>query len=281
MCLWGCFVFVCWVAYGAGSVPFQVALEEARPGEGGGGATSGVAVETLDAPLEPKENVVEGGGGLSQPAYRMQRVILDAGHGGSDTGEESPSRFREKDLTLAVAKLLAYELKKVLPVEVFLTRRGDVDMSVAERAEFAKAKSGDFLICLHAGASFSPTAHGFEIFCSPPTPSAEAPDASAPGPEGSPFGGGASVGATRAIAESVAEAVVKGASAENRGIRDVPCRILHLVGMPGFLIEVGNLTNPTEAALLETEAYQTQMAQAIAAGLKTYLAGGEPTGAGE
>ena len=61
--------------------------------------------------------------------------------------------YTEKDLTMAVASAMEEELKKYDGIEVYVTRQGDADMSLKERADFAASKNADFLFCLHFNTS--------------------------------------------------------------------------------------------------------------------------------
>ena len=96
-------------------------------------------------------------------------VALDPGHGGSNQGADylvnTDSKILEKDLTLELAKLIKIELEKE-GVEVFLTRNEDVDMSLAERAEYACERNARFIISLHFNASERHTLYGTELWIS-------------------------------------------------------------------------------------------------------------------
>ena len=79
-------------------------------------------------------------------------VVLDPGHGGENLGAQYDG-YTEKDLTMAVASAMEEELKKYDGIEVYVTRQGDEDMSLKERADFAASKNADFLFCLHFNTS--------------------------------------------------------------------------------------------------------------------------------
>ena len=82
-------------------------------------------------------------------------IALDPGHGGTNLGADYlldiESNILEKDLTLALAKLIEEELEKN-GVKVFLLRTEDVSMSLAERAEYASEQNAQFIISLHFNA---------------------------------------------------------------------------------------------------------------------------------
>ena len=198
-------------------------------------------------------------------------IILDPGHSGNDAGCRGPDGLSEKDLVLAVARRLGPLLQTTLGAKVLLTRAGDDDMTLEERASFANRNDGDLLVSIHAGASFSTTARGFELFC--PAYGHASHEEGGRGATRRPVAAQSSyVDPSREIAEAVAAGLAAETSTPPRGVHEVGCRLLKDVAMPGLLIEVGFLTNPAEAALLGTEAYQDKIALGIAAGLRAYVA---------
>ena len=92
-------------------------------------------------------------------------VVLDPGHGGENLGAQYDG-YTEKDLTMAVASAMEEELKKYDGIEVYVTRQGDEDMSLKERADFAASKNADFLFCLHFNTSLERNLFGSEVWIS-------------------------------------------------------------------------------------------------------------------
>ncbi|MDE7015926.1 MAG: N-acetylmuramoyl-L-alanine amidase, partial [Kineothrix sp.] len=92
-------------------------------------------------------------------------VVLDAGHGGENLGAQY-NGYTEKDMTLTVASAMKEELEKYEGIEVHMTRSGDKDMSLEERAEFAASKNADFLFCLHFNSSLERNLFGSEVWIS-------------------------------------------------------------------------------------------------------------------
>lgn len=91
----------------------------------------------------------------AQVGKQLRTIIVDAGHGGTDPGAvgqyENSMRSKEKDVTLAISKKLAAELKKQMPdVKVVATRNTDVYQSPKEKANIANENKGDLFICIHA-----------------------------------------------------------------------------------------------------------------------------------
>jgi len=77
-------------------------------------------------------------------------IVLDPGHGGIDGGARGRHGSVEKDITLAVAKILEKAIAKAGPFDVFLTRRDDYFLSLKERVKIATRKQADLFISIHA-----------------------------------------------------------------------------------------------------------------------------------
>ncbi len=191
-------------------------------------------------------------------------VAIDAGHGGTDPGCQS-SAIQEKDLTLAIAQQVASLLQASFEGRAILTRSQDASPSLQVRARLANAQNADLMISVHAGASMSPSAHGFELFVPP-----DARLSAALGnPEVQARGAAKHAPESAAIAEVLARKLAEATGAVNRGIRVTPCRLFDEVNRACLVVEVGSLTNREEATKLADQAYQTKIAEAIADAVRT------------
>lgn len=102
----------------------------------------------------------------AEKAYAASvKIVIDPGHGGSNLGAQY-NGYTEKDMTMAVANAMAEELKKYEGVEVYLTRTGDAELSLQQRADYAKSVGADFLFCLHFNMSEYHTLYGMEVWVS-------------------------------------------------------------------------------------------------------------------
>lgn len=87
----------------------------------------------------------------SKPAIKKPfRVVVDAGHGGVDSGAEGVSGVFEKNVTLAFVRTLRDELEKNSDLEVFLTRDSDVFLRLNERVQKARNYGADLFVSIHA-----------------------------------------------------------------------------------------------------------------------------------
>ncbi len=95
---------------------------------------------------------------------RALRVAIDPGHGGRDPGTTGRRGTREKNVVLAIAKLVHAKLSAMSGVEPMLTRDRDVLIPLKKRSQLAVAQEADLFLSIHANASRSRKAQGFETF---------------------------------------------------------------------------------------------------------------------
>lgn len=93
------------------------------------------------------------------------RIAIDPGHGGENLGAQYKG-YTEKYMTMVVANAMAEELQKYEGIEVFLTRTDDTELSLQQRADYAKEAGADFLFCLHFNMSENHTLYGTEVWVS-------------------------------------------------------------------------------------------------------------------
>ena len=194
-------------------------------------------------------------------------IVIDPGHGGSDSGYEGRQGLLEKDVTLSLAQELRRILQQKTHLKSFLTRADDRSLNLRERANAANQLQGDLIISLHAGASTTNQASGIQIFY---------PKAQRISNQTQRLGS-AGVSARQATAEhesrskkfaaAVQRNIQASRLAETGTVLGAPLLILRDTTIPGFLIEVGFLSNPAEEALLATEAYRQKIAASIADGI--------------
>jgi len=170
------------------------------------------------------------------------RIVLDAGHGGRDPGAISPIGIREKDVVLATT-LLAAELLGRAGADVTLTRSDDTFVPLNERADVANRLSADLFASIHADSCRDPSVRGFTIYV-----------ARAARPE------------SLALADRI-ERRLSVLGIASRGVRRANYRVLVRTACPAVLVELGYLSNITEAAKLSRSSYRRKLAGAIAEGL--------------
>jgi N-acetylmuramoyl-L-alanine amidase len=204
-------------------------------------------------------------------AFGTNRVIvIDPGHGGSNTGTHSvlDGRF-EKEFTLDTA----LHLKPLLETNgwtVFLTRTNDTYVSLSDRVAFAEAHHAALFISLHFNSAGPDTNQaGLETYCLTPTgmPSTVTRDYSdiwSESLQGNHFDA-----QNLQLAVRVHSALLHAMGMEDRGVRRARfITVLRGQNCPAILIEAGYLSNPTEAKLIESAEYRQKLAESLAAALK-------------
>nr|WP_314772974.1 N-acetylmuramoyl-L-alanine amidase [uncultured Porphyromonas sp.] len=97
-------------------------------------------------------------------AQRLFTVVLDAGHGGKDSGTVG-NGGKEKDITLAVTKLVGAKIQASHPeVRVLYTRRADVFVGLQERADFANRNKASMMLSIHVNSAPSKSVYGTETY---------------------------------------------------------------------------------------------------------------------
>jgi len=96
---------------------------------------------------------------------KVGRIVIDAGHGGHDTGTIGPTGLLEKDLCLDVALRLGALISQRLPgAEVIYTRDDDTFIPLEQRTAIATQAKADLFISIHANSSPDPSARGIETY---------------------------------------------------------------------------------------------------------------------
>ena len=97
-------------------------------------------------------------------SYRVQSVVIDAGHGGKDPGTHTKYGV-EKDIVLKIALKLGKYIEQGLPeVKVYYTRTTDVFVPLEKRAAFANKKNADVFISIHCNWISKPSFYGTETY---------------------------------------------------------------------------------------------------------------------
>jgi N-acetylmuramoyl-L-alanine amidase len=216
----------------------------------------------------------------------IKRIVLDAGHGGSQVGALADSGASEKEITLDLALRLRRLLQNA-SFEVLLTREADLTMSLEQRVAFANARRADVFVSIHVNWISRRGVRPVETYHVGPTDDpAVLKLAGAENRES-----GYSLGAyrrlleriyiderrdeSRALARTINAELFRALSAvnpglENRGVKMAPFAVLVGTEMPAILVEVSCLSNENEAELLTTDDYRARIAAALLRGIQSY-----------
>ncbi len=223
-----------------------------------------------------------------QLGLNVNRIVIDPGHGGKDSGCETHQKYKEKDITLALAKRLASRLKKEIGCEVFLTRDKDVFLSLEQRTAIANMKKADLFISLHVNAHKDVRIHGLETYFLNMATDQRAVMVAARENATSEKNisdlqtilndlmMNTKIRESSRLAHQVQKGMVGGAGKRyrkirNLGVKQAPFYVLIGAQMPAVLVEVGFLSNRTERKRLMNKAYQERLAVGICDGVKCYI----------
>ena len=202
------------------------------------------------------------------PALRgdARTVVLDPGHGGMDGGTRGARNQLEKNYTLDWARRTERLLTNA-GWKVFLTRRSDVDVSLAERVAFADRVRADVFISLHFNSTFPQIqSSGIETFCLTPSGMPSTLARGYPDDVRISYPNNRFDTANLALAFRVQQLLIKETQARDDGVKRARFMgVLRYQNRPAILVEGGFLSNPREAAAIQSEAYRETLAQAVAA----------------
>jgi N-acetylmuramoyl-L-alanine amidase len=214
---------------------------------------------------------------------KLSRVVIDAGHGGHDTGTIGPSGYTEKEVVLDVAMRLKDLIENDLGAEVVMTRSKDVFVPLETRTAVANQQKADLFISIHANSSKQKTVRGVETFFLNITRSREVLDIAAR--ENATSGGlihdlddivkkimmNDKIDESRDLAQHVQKslAALKG-SGPDRGVKEAPFVVLIGANMPSVLAEIGFISNPSDEKQVKTPAWRQQIAESLFEGVRSY-----------
>lgn len=213
---------------------------------------------------------------------RFDTVVVDAGHGGSDTGATGPSGSLEKDIALAIARNLAVRLR-ARGVTVVMTRDADVRVPLEQRTAVANDARADLFVSVHANAAPDDRIHGSETYFL----ALEASDSSAAGVaqrENSAFAAEGEGGidalsdpfiallgdliSTEHLDESSAFAQrvqreLGRVPVKSRGVKQAMFVVLSGVQMPAALVEIGFVTHRGDESVISGTSGRTAIVDAL------------------
>ncbi len=202
------------------------------------------------------------------PAKPRLSLMLDPGHGGTDTGCRVGTAH-EKRITLAIAQEVA-RLLRAKGHTVRMTREADaVTRTLDERALLGAGTSLDAFVSIHVNSAANPDAKGVEVYTLP-APGCEGTNANSPAR--GPLVGHAHLPAATRMALGIQRALLAQADPPaDRGVRHAHFKVLRDIPAPAVLVETGFLTNAEDFVRLTTEKGQQTIAAAIAEGIEAAL----------
>ena len=245
-------------------------------------------VDTLIAPVTMRDPLDLG------PDNKIDKIVIDPGHGGKDYGAVGHGKTQEKKIVLDIGKRLAKLIRKDKIFEVVMTRDKDEYVSLEERTKIANDAKGDVFVSIHANASPKRAVRGFQVFFLAPALNDESRalaqlENAAFLSEQNTFRMHqkddlsfilSDMLQTEFQAESadLSKMIDKefrkniGKETRARGIDQAGFYVLNGVFMPSVLVETAFITNGNDEDLLNNKDYRQKVAEAIYEGLKRFKA---------
>jgi len=196
-------------------------------------------------------------------------IMIDAGHGGKDSGIPLNDQMAEKDVTLAVALSIKKELSREKNIEVVFTRDADKKIDLEDRQDIIKKIKPDFLISLHVNAGFGKSASGFEIYY--PTFTENTDDDKKTGKDDQSKLQNKFQNDSLKMAKLVQEGLNALFPRKGRGLRKADLPLTDGVSVPALSLEMGFASNPDDQKKLLSSRTQEDIAKTIAKSIKTYF----------
>ena len=243
-------------------------------------------VITLRTPLGKMDEYIED----VKDRWRLDTVVLDAGHGGKDPGSQGKYGTKEKDVVLDITKRVGRLLEKNAGIKVIYTREEDVFVPVIDRTKMANDTNGKLFVSVHANANKNRKIQGFETYLLRPGKSEDAIEVASrenavikleekTGQYDNLTGENlimATMAQSMFMKESEDLAAIiqmeldKRLNTPNRGVKQAGFYVLIGASMPNVLVEVGYLSNPAEEKKLKQAVHKQRIAESIYEGIKHF-----------
>jgi len=222
-----------------------------------------------------------------QLGLKVKRVIIDAGHGGHDTGAIGKGGTREKDVALSIAKKLAAKLEAA-GLEVVMTRDDDTFVKLEDRTRIANRQKGDLFISVHCNSAPTNKLRGIETYTLNTSSNRYSIRLAARENATTERGVGdlqyiladlatkANTGESSLLANRVQQGLIRNLSADYKDVKNLGTKealffVLLGAKMPAILVETSFLSHPDEEVRLADDAYQTKVAASISEAVEGFL----------
>ena len=224
-------------------------------------------------------------------------VAISAGHGGDDPGSIGfDGKIKEKDVTLAISRLLQKQFEAIPGYRPVMVRDSDYYVQLRRRPQIARENRADLFVAIHADWYRSQRANGATIYAlSGARADRENARRVAEKENGSDLLGGVggnlvidsfeddvaltlvsfqmdwSMEQSQLVGTKILDSLHKVTRLRRREVQQASFQVLNSPDIPSILIETGYLTNPEEAQRLISPSFQKSIAQAIAQGITNYF----------
>lgn len=250
---------------------------------------AGKTTASLEPPAEAKPTR-DGQRSLARAlGLKISRIVIDAGHGGHDTGTIGPHGLMEKDLCLDVALRLGSLIEQKLPgADVVYTRNDDTFIPLEERTAIANRAQADLFLSIHANSSHDGTARGVETyylnFATTQESMEVASRENALSQESlhdlqdliKKIARNDKIEESKELASDVQDSLTQRLQLvthgeRNRGVKKAPFVVLIGANMPSVLSEISFVSNPNDEKLLRKGEQRQRIADGLFRGVSSYL----------
>lgn len=256
------------------------------------------ATAPIPAPTDEEEQLASASG-MAFPSRKPERkahekplIVIDAGHGGIDPGASGTGGLSEKNVTLAMAKELKRQLEASGRFKVLLTRDKDTYLRLYQRVNIARKNEGDLFISLHADSIGKTSVRGASVYTLSETASDEQTEMLAMRENRADLIAGVDLSAEDEVVVNIlvdltmrdtmnqsnflANTVVNslsggGIKVVENSHRSAGFAVLKAPDIPSILIEMGFMSNGSDAQMLSSSAFQQKLAKALMASLDLYF----------
>lgn len=205
------------------------------------------------------------------PKRAVRTIVIDAGHGGNDSGTRNVGRkLEEKTFTLDVAK----RLERLLGDErwkVRQTRTDDRFIELPDRSEFANQAKADLFISIHFNAvANNPDVRGTETYVLTPKFQRSTSSLKAMAEDKQGYPGNRHDARSALLGYQMHRQLLGKLKSEDRGLKRARFAVLRFVDCPGVLVEAGYLSNNSEAARIANADYRGDIAEALYAAILAF-----------
>jgi N-acetylmuramoyl-L-alanine amidase len=221
---------------------------------------------------------------------KVGRIVIDAGHGGHDSGTLGVDGIEEKDVVLDVALRLGKLLHERLGSEIIYTRSDDTFIPLETRTAIANKAQADLFLSIHANSSADASARGVETYYLNFTSSPDALETAARENAVSDqsihqlsdlvkkIALKDKIAESREFAGDVEQSLYGGlqrgnAGLKDRGVKKAPFVVLIGANMPSILAEISFVTNEKDARQLQQPEYRERVAESLYKGVARYAGG--------
>jgi N-acetylmuramoyl-L-alanine amidase len=220
---------------------------------------------------------------------KINMLVIDPGHGGVDPGAVGRKGLYEKDVNLAISRLLRQYVEDSLKIKVILTRDRDLYLSLKERTNVANRNAADLFVSIHCNATKRGILRsGFETYFLSEAKTNEERAVAAlenaslkfdnvdmPSDDVSfifyDLAQSAYLDESNNFAESIQSSAERNLKIPSRGVKQAGFYVLHGAFMPAVLVECAFISNPEEEKMLRKKDFQKQLAYCIYRGIKNYI----------